>query len=99
MPLPHNVRGTQELLLGGNNTITADTLAIGGFKMTGAMRFRTGLSGGTITMRGSAGGADRVKVLGVGDHRAGVTDYFSGGTSATVSADSRYYRRISWTLW
>ena len=79
-------RGTQQILLGPDNTIEADTISIGGTKMDGAIQFRSGLTAGAkVTLRGSAGGSDPVKVLAVGDHRASPLHYLAGGTSVGVT--------------
>ena len=79
-------RGTQQILLGPDNTIQADTISIGGTKMDGAVQFRSGLTAGAkATLRGSAGGTDPVKILAVADHRASPLHYLAGGTSAGVN--------------
>ena len=77
------MRGTQQLFLGGNNIINADVISVGGHKSTGQILFRTGLTGGSAVIRGSAGGTDRVKLLTIGDPRARIADMTGGGTSAS----------------
>jgi fibronectin-binding autotransporter adhesin len=83
-----NVRGTQQLFFGRHNVISADAISVGGFKVTGQIGFRAGVTNGDAIIRGSLGGTDKVKVLSIGDQRAGINDYFagnSGGTSANNS--------------
>ena len=74
------VRGTQQLLLGRHNVISSDAVSVGGHKQTAQLLFRTGITNGFLTLRGSAGGMDPVKLLTVGDQRAGILAYDRGGT-------------------
>lgn len=76
-----NVRGTQQLFLGWHNIINADVISMGGHKSIGQILFRAGLTGGYAQIRGSAGGADKVKLLTIGDPRARIVDLTGGGTS------------------
>jgi autotransporter-associated beta strand protein len=76
-----NVRGTQQLFLGGNNIINSDVISVGGHKSTGQILFRTGLTGGSAVIRGSAGGTDRVKLITIGDPKARIADLTGSGTS------------------
>jgi hypothetical protein len=62
-----NLRGTQQLFLGRYNVINCDALIVGATKSTGQILMRPGLTGGTVILRGSAGGTDKVKVLSAGD--------------------------------
>jgi len=78
-----NVRGTQQLFLGGNSIINSDVISVGGHKSTGQMLFRSGLTGGSAVIRGSAGGTDRVKLLTIGDPRARIVDMTGTGTSTS----------------
>ena len=76
-----NVRGTQQLFLGRHNAINADVISMGGHKSTGQILSRTGVTNGYAKFRGSAGGADRVKLMTIGDPRARIVDLTGGGTS------------------
>lgn len=78
-----NLRGTQQMFLGRYNVINSDAITMGGQKTTGQILFRSGLTGGSAILRGSAGGADKVKLLTIGDQRAGMTGYGQNGSSAS----------------
>lgn len=80
-----NLRGTQQLFLGRHNVIHSDAISAGGHKTAGQILFRSGLTGGLATIRGSAGGADRVKILTIGDLMAGTAAYDRGGTSTSMT--------------
>jgi fibronectin-binding autotransporter adhesin len=79
-----NVRGTQQLFLGQHNVINADVISMGGHKSAGQILMRTGLTGGYVSIRGSAGGTDRVKLLTIADPRARIND-LTGGNTGTAS--------------
>src|ERR1051325_1472128 len=84
-----NLRGTEQIVLGRHNVINSDAISIGGTKTTGSIVSRTGITGAFASLRGSAGGSDKVKVFGVGDGRAGMSNYNPGGTSAANSGTDR----------
>jgi len=60
------------MLLGETNTINAGTLQIGGFNGSGLVDLQTGLAAPTATLRGTAGGSDRLTDLIVGFTSSGV---------------------------
>lgn len=62
------------LSLGKANTLHATTLAIGGFNGSGAVAFQPGVSGGTLVLRGTAGGSSRVTTMDVGATSSGSRD-------------------------
>jgi hypothetical protein len=80
-----NLRGTEQLFFGRYNVINSDAISIGGTKTTGQILSRPGLTTGFASLRGSAGGTDKVKLVTVGDGRAGMVDYTHGNTSASTS--------------
>jgi len=64
---------------------------------TGQILSRPGITGGFASLRGSAGGTDKVKLLTVGDGRAGMITYTVGG-SGSGSSGSLDARVPSWML-
>lgn len=78
-----NIRGTQYIYLGRVNTINADAITAGGYKTDGRILFRSGLTGGAVTLRGSLGGTDKVKLLSIADQRAETGTYTRAGTGTS----------------
>src|SRR5205085_68280 len=78
-----NTRGTQFINLGRANTINADAITAGGYKTDGRILFRTGVTGGFLTLRGSLGGSDKVKLLSIADQRAEPATYTRSGTGTS----------------
>src|SRR5207302_10373543 len=78
-------RGTSQLLLGRFNVLYSDAIIAGGTKCTGQIAFRPGVTGGLATLRGSAGGNDKVKLLVLGDDKAGMVEFRQGNTSQSCS--------------
>ncbi len=59
--------GTSIMYLGQTNELNADTIAIGLSRANGTVEFRSGLTGTpTVTVRGTAGGSQRVSTWSVG---------------------------------
>lgn len=80
-----NRRGTQDMQLGRHNVMHSDAITVGGHKLVAVMQPRSGVTSGLVTLRGSGGGADPVKVLTLGDQLAGVTTYARPGSSVSPS--------------
>src|SRR5205814_4183195 len=81
--------GTSNLRLGTSNTINADNIYIATGKGAGNLLFNTGLSGPTVTIRGSAGGSSRVALFRVGDY----SDYAAGGASTNSTGNVNFNGR------
>ena len=68
-----------ELDLGTTNAIDTATFVVGGYRGNGRLDFQPGLTGATLTLRGTAGGATPVTLLTVGNASSG------GGSSGGVA--------------
>jgi fibronectin-binding autotransporter adhesin len=66
--------------LGTTNVINAGSVTVGGYRGNGVLDFQPGLTGATLTLRGTAGGATPATLFTVGDAT-------SGGGSSGGSAD------------
>jgi len=60
--------------LGKANTLNTNTLTIGGFNGTGAVRFQDGVTNGTLVVRGTGGGSTRAGTITVGETSSGLRD-------------------------
>ncbi len=80
-----NIRGTEQLFLGRHNIISSDAISIGGTKTSGQILSRPGVTSAFASLRGSAGGSEKVKLLVVGDGRGGMANFGPGGTSVANS--------------
>ncbi|HSU56791.1 MAG TPA: autotransporter-associated beta strand repeat-containing protein, partial [Candidatus Dormibacteraeota bacterium] len=80
-----SLRGTEQLFFGRHNVISSDAISVGGTKTTGSINSRPGVPSAFASLRGSAGGSDKVKLLTIGDGRAGMFNYVAAGTTVASS--------------
>jgi autotransporter-associated beta strand protein len=82
---------TSSLGLGQTNTLNTGTLTIGAYRGNGSVAFQPDVTGGTLTLRGSAGGDSRVDNVYVGyksggdNFGKGVLDVSAGSIDARVT--------------
>jgi hypothetical protein len=75
-----------DLLLGTTNTINADTINVGVNYASGTIRFQSGLTSPTVTIRGNAGGTSRADItiantfgVAIGNSQGSSVDFTASG--------------------